>query len=142
MSLNPNYHMTVTVFNCLKAADNGGKEQWFKTVLHNCFFSAVRHVTASSDGIQTLSDTHVARIPGSAKYRSYGQWKALEDKSGAFTLVKGDLVIYGEVDEEIDGTKGRRATDLLLKYAPDAFRIATISDNTRTAFGKHYRVEG
>lgn len=142
MSLNPNYRMTITVFNCLRAADNGGKEAWQKTVMPDCYFSSVRHVQATTDGFQVLDDTHIARVPKSDKYLPYREWKAAKNRAESFTLSKGDLVILGDIPEAIDGTKGHRVTDLLLKYAPDAFKIATVADNTRVPFGSHYRVEG
>ena len=38
--LNPNYYQTITLFNCLKGADNpdGNTDDWYKIVLPECFF--------------------------------------------------------------------------------------------------------
>ena len=41
--MNPNYIHAITVFNCLKAADNPNsmKDTWQKTVLHDCYYKNV-----------------------------------------------------------------------------------------------------
>ena len=130
---NPNYNQTVTIFNKYKEA---GKEVWKRTVLHNCFWKCETHTSFA--GTQAAkSNTYTVRIPKSAKYCSPNNFP----KDGFFTLNAGDLCILGDVEEVITGASGNTATDVLQKYKPNAFKIATVSDNTAFV-GCHYRVGG
>ena len=139
--INPNYCDTVTIYNRVASADNDGKEGWASTQLENCFFN-VRTTVSASEGMFNAEGTYILRIPASTSYKPYQEWKDLKDKAGTFTASKGDLVVLGAVDDTIDGTKGHRASDVLLKYQPDAFKVMSISDNSRYPFGGHYKLGG
>lgn len=141
--MNYNYADTITIFNKLKAGDNDGAEVWYKTILKNCFFKVSTHVS-QLDVQATLSSTYTARIPDNPNYINYQQWKSLgEESRGAFfTVSEGDIIVLGEIDDDITGEPGETATEILRKYKPDAFRVTVVSDNTRFLSAKHIRVGG
>lgn len=141
---NPSYRETITVYNCIKAKDNGGAmDGWVPTVLYNCFFQS--HVVQNA-GDQTLSmsSSYTARIPADtgAKYLPYREWKELEDKEGYYTLSENDVIVKGEVIRNISTASHYSINNLLDEMKPDAFRVRAISDNTGARMGRHYRVSG
>jgi hypothetical protein len=116
---NPNYTHTITLFH-KKLVDK--KEIWTSSVISNCFYKC--ETTISQNGTDvSKSNTYTARIP-----------------QGDIDVSMDDIVVYGSVIDEIG--KDMNATQLLHKYKPDAFRITSISDNTRYKFGKHIRLGG
>lgn len=139
--INPNYCKTITLYNRLLPADNDGKEAWIRTTLTDCFFSIKTSLTAS-EGVLSPGGEYICRIPAQDAYKPYTEWKALTNKAETFTISKGDIVVLGTVTDEIDGTKGHRAADILLKYQPDAFRVMAFADNSRYPFGGHYKLGG
>lgn len=116
---NPNYTHTITLFH-KKLVDK--KEIWTSFVISNCFYKC--ETTISQNGTDvSKSNTYTARIP-----------------QGDIDVSMDDIVVYGSVIDEIG--KDMNATQLLHKYKPDAFRVTSISDNTRYLFGKHIRLGG
>ena len=59
-----------------------------------------------------------------------------------FWVSVNDIVVHGECPDEISDERGSRATELLLKYKPEAFRVTVFSDNTGHQADKHYRIGG
>lgn len=117
--LNPNYTHTITLFHKV-IVDR--KEEWSSKVIANCFYKC--ETTISQNGTDvTKSNTYTVRIPQ-------------ED----IDVSLDDIVVYGSVNDEIG--QDMNATQLLHRYKPDAFRITSISDNTRYRFGKHIRLGG
>jgi len=90
----------------------------------------------------SVANTYVVIMPPSEQYMSESEWKILEDKSGYFTLQKGDLLALGEVDAEITGVTPNRESEVKTALSPNVMTIKSIEDNTRVAHGKHYRLEG
>lgn len=143
--MNPNYIHTITVFNCLKAADNPNsmKDTWQKTVLHDCYYKNVMG-RVDSEKTSKMQNVYTARIPKSASYLPYHEWAQKPEAARAsyFTFSLGDIVIKGECDDLITGTSPNTATELLQRYKPDAFLVTAFSDNTSHQMSKHYRVGG
>lgn len=140
--MNPNYCHTITLYNCLKARDNPDKKDvWIRTVLYDCFYKA--STSQIWNGTEaSMVNTYTVRIPESHEYLPYHSWSELDERAGYFTVSEGDIVVYGECLEEITGNSGNTAPQLLLKYKPDAFKIASFSDNTAHRMAKHYRLGG
>lgn len=116
---NPNYTHTITLYHKDK---RDGKDNWKRTVIEHCFFKC--ETTISQNGTDVpKSNTYTARIPNMS-----------------IDVSLDDIVVYGAVNEAIGDSM--TATQLLHKYKPDAFRITSISNNTRFNHGKHYRLGG
>lgn len=142
--MNPNYNQTITLYNCLKAADNPGKKDiWYRTVLEDCFYKAIVSRTESGKEIG-MSNTYTVRIPQSVQYKHYYEWIGLPDteRGQYFTVHMDDIVVCDECLDEITGITGSAATDILRRYKPDAFKITAFSDNTSFIADKHYRIGG
>ena len=143
--MNPNYIHTITVFNCLKAADNPNsmKDTWQKTVLHDCYYKNVMG-RVDSEKTSKMQNVYTARIPKSDSYLPYQEWAQMAEaaRTSYFTFSLGDIIVRGECNDLITGTSPNTATELLQKYKPDAFLVTAFSDNTSHQMSKHYRVGG
>lgn len=144
--MNPNYNQTITIYNCLRAADNSNdtKDVWYRTVLEECFYKNVIGRTEYVDKAPKMESAYTVRIPESEKYRPYHEWVKLpdEERSRYFTCSQKDIVIQGECSEEITGVSPNTASQILSRYKPDAFVVTAFSDNTSHICGKHYRLGG
>lgn len=143
--MNPNYSQTITLYNCLRAADNPKerKDAWQRTVLHNCFYKNVMGKAESGNGLK-MECVYTARIPASASYMPYSEWAALpeEERGLYFTCGMRDIVVKGECMEEITGESPFTAAELAARKKPEAFAVTAFSDNTSCRNGKHYRLGG
>lgn len=142
--MNPNYIHAITLYNCLKAADNPDKkDSWYRHVLTDCYYKAeiVRTDTGTSAKQQ---NTYTVRIPESSLFKPYAEWVKLEDtdRKKYFTMHLDDIVIYGSCAEEISGASGQTAVQVMNRCKPDAFKVTAISNNTRAPHEKHYRLGG
>lgn len=54
----------------------------------------------------------------------------------------GDIVALGIHNVEISGTKPFTASEVKESLLPEVFTVKAVIDNTRSALGKHYRIEG
>ena len=144
--MNPNFNQTITLYNCLRAADNPKekKDIWQKTVLGNCFYKSVIGRTESADKNPRMDNTYTVRIPISDHYLPYHQWLQLpeEDRRGCFTCSQKDIVIRGECEADITGISPDTAAQVLSRYKPDAFVVTAFADNTSHKMAKHYRLGG
>lgn len=121
--MNPNYVHTITLYR--KQPDGS----FARSVLTGCFFKA--EITEVQTGTNASKvNTYTVRIP--------------KDKAGKnFRITTGsDMVILGKVKDEVTDSKGSRATEILQKYKPDAFKVTAFSDNTGHMLDKHYRLGG
>lgn len=142
--MNPNYVQTITLYNCLKAADSPDqKDHWYRHVLPGCFYKAsiVRTDSGTSAGQQNV---YTVRIPQSGEYTPYAQWVSLpeEERRRCFTMALDHVVILGECMEDVTGHSGNTAAQLLNRHKPDSFKVTAISDNTKAACAGHYRLGG
>ena len=135
--MNQNYTRTITLYNRIRATDK--KEHWNRTVLHNCFWKS--QVNTGFNGTQaSVQNTYVVRIPKDERYLAYAEYA--KDPKGHFTASQDDLVVLGECSEEINGTAGHTAAQVLNRRKPDAFKVTAFSDNTAFPLAKHYRLGG
>lgn len=128
---------TVTLYNKLENRSTGLTViSWKRTVLKNCYFGTVL--------AHTLSDTSLSE-QNSFVCRILEDPRFTEDYTGeenSFTLRPGDIIIRGDISDEISDEKGKRPADLLKKYCGRGFMIKAVSINTSLQNGKHYRVSG
>lgn len=141
---NPNYIHTVTLYNCLRAADTPEKnDAWYRHVLTGCFYKAKVETVQSGAGIKRVN-TYTVRVPESGRWLPYRDWAALPEaeRAGFFTASTGDIVVYGEAEEEITSKGDGAAARVLERNAPSAFRVTAVTVNTAHKMGRHYRLEG
>lgn len=142
--MNPNYVHTITLYNCLKAADNPDKKDaWYRHVLTGCYYKAeiVRTDTGTSAKQQ---NTYTVRIPESSLFKPYVEWVQLKDadRKKYFTIHLDDIVIYEAQSDEINGASGQTSVQVMNRYKPDAFKVTAISNNSMAPKQKHYRLGG
>ena len=139
------WNSTITVYN--KNVDSvTNLVKWYRTVLSGCFYKNVGNKVKIGNNVLE-SDDIICRIPIQANYLAPKPWKDLSniDRDDYFTLQGGDIVVFGEVEDEIDEyTAGKRANDLLKKYvSTGCLTITQVADNTGGGRGQeHYYVKG
>lgn len=138
------WNTTVTVYN--KYEDPATRQvTWHKTVLHDCFWKYTGNkIVVGETTIET--DTTLCRIPKSTAFLERHIWNATEDKTKYFTLGTGDIIIKGEVADEINEyASGNRSSDILTKYKKlqGCMVIDKCAINTGPGIGvEHYYVKG
>lgn len=141
---NPNYTHTITLYNCMSAADSPDKkDHWYRHVLQDCYYKAA--VTRVESGTSAkMQNVYTVRIPESQNYKPYREWCGLaeEDRKTCFTLHLDDIVVAGECLEEITGASGQSAVQVMNRYKPDAFKATAVSDNSKAFMARHYRIGG
>lgn len=131
----PTWNDTITVLNKRDGLDSpDGLDAWKKTVLHDCFWAGEQTRGQSGQEISE-SAAYLLRVPRSADYRPYLDWKT--DMEG-FTFSPGDYIILGETEKEITP---ETVQSVLERHRPDAFEVRKFKDNTRGPL-PHYRLEG
>lgn len=131
----PTWNDTVTVLNKRDGLDSPyGLDTWKKAVLRGCFWAGEQTQGQSGQEISGGA-AYLLRVPKSADYRPYRDWKA--DMEG-FTFSPGDYIILGEAVEEITPETVQRVVE---RHRPDAFQVREFKDNTRGPL-PHYRLEG
>lgn len=138
------WNTTITLFN--KYEDPQTQViRWFKHTITGCFWSYTGNkVKINSVSLDTSST--ICRIREDSSYMPKYQWEQLPNDTmgNFFTLGRGDIIVKGEISDEIDEyTTGHRSTDLLSKYAKyqECIDVGTIADNTGGGRNNpHYRV--
>lgn len=112
---------TVTVYN--KISDN----KWKRTVVK---------------GVQWSENTD--RV-NSDKVITYASHVSVTFPEGTFDDVvlsssnEEDCIVYGEVNDAVDGQRGSRVSDLVKKYEKAGF-IKSVNDNSKRSFLKNIKV--
>lgn len=138
------WNTTITVYN--KYEDPATRRiTWYKTVLHNCFWKYTGNkITVGETTIDT--DSTLCRIPVHSAFLEKYQWDNATDKSAHFTFSGGDMIVKGEVADEINEYQsGQRASDFLSKHKnmTECMVIEKCAVNTGIGRGmEHYLVKG
>lgn len=135
------WNKTITVFNRYEDTITG-QITWYKHILTNCFYKRSNiAVTVGNTRIQT--DDNIVRIPNQSNYKTPSEWLISADKSNHLTLQTGDIIIMGEVADEINEyIGGQRSTDIIAKYKSQGVMvIKSVNENTDLP-NKHYLVRG
>lgn len=137
---------TVTIYNKFQDPQTQ-LIRWFKTVVTNVFWKYVGDkVTVGKVSLET--DNSICRIREDSRFLPKFQWLQIpnDEMSQFFTLAKGDIIIKGEVDDEINEYEsGHRATDIVAKYKElqGCITIEKIAINTGAGrCNPHYYVKG
>lgn len=138
------WNTTITVYN--KHEDPTTRRiTWHKTVLHNCFWKYTGNRIVVGE---TVLDTNtiLCRVPLHRQFLENYQWNNTEDKSNYFTFSTGDILVKGEVTDEINEyASGFRSSDILTKYKKlqGCMVIEQCAVNTGLGRGlEHYLVRG
>lgn len=133
---------TLTLYN--KFTDTDGRVTWYRTVLEGCFWKYTGEEVRVNDSVLATKDT-ICRIRKNSSFLERYEWLKLEDKSEFFTLGRGDILVRGEIDDDINEyEKGSRSTDLLNTYREQGcieiteYRIDTGAGRV----AEHYFVRG
>lgn len=136
---------TVTIYN--KYTDTTTKVvKWYRHVVDNCFWKNVgSKVMVGNVLLDTESIT--CRIPKQSDFVEAHKWVAIpnDQKGNYFTLQPDDIIIVGEVTDEINEyVKGERATDIISKYRlQGCITVKDVAIDTMTGLNSpHYRVRG
>ncbi|MBQ6696189.1 MAG: hypothetical protein IJN16_05745 [Lachnospiraceae bacterium] len=109
---------TVTVYN--KISDT----EWKRTVV---------------EGVQWSEKTDKKNVDGVISIAKYISVTFPEDTYEELALNASDCIIYGAVDDVVDGTRGTRISDLVKKY-PKSGIIQSVNDNSHRDFLKNIKV--
>lgn len=138
------WNTTITVFN--KYEDPATRQiTWHKAVIKNCFWKNTGNkIVLGETALDT--DTTICRIPLNTAFLERYDWNNTQDKSMHFTLGAGDIIIKGEVADEINEyASGYRSSDILTKYKKlqGCMVIDKCAVNTGLGRGlEHYYVRG
>lgn len=137
------WNKTITLYNRYED-EQTGIITWYRHIIKNCFYKNTRK-NVNSGGVQASADDNIIRIPAQSDYISPYEWPSLPDnlKGTKMTLQCGDLIILGDVADEIDEyTAGQRSSDLIAKYsALGSVSINEVHINTDLP-NQHYFVRG
>lgn len=136
---------TITIFNKYEDSQTG-IIKWYRTVVDNCFWKNQFQRFKMGD-VEVQSDTIICRIPEKLNFKEKYLWDNVpnDQKASYFTLAQGDIVIKGDIEEDIDEyTSGHRSSDVIEKYKTlGCMVIDRISNNTGVGLGiPHYHIEG
>ena len=140
------WNTTITVYN--KFTDPQTKVvRWYKTVVTGAFWKYIHEkVTIGQTTLETNSI--ICRIRKDERFLEKYEWlqKPNDEMQNFFTLGKGDIIIKGEVDDEINEyQQGKRSTDLIAKYKElqGCMSIEECANNTGGGRGQeHYVARG
>ncbi len=106
---------TITVYNKYEDPDSR-QITWHRTVVKNCFWKYTGNKIVV--GETTLdTDTTMCRIPLHPAFLEKYEWNNTQNKSKHFTFGPGDILVKGEVTDEINEyASGSRSSDILTKY--------------------------
>ena len=114
---------TITLLNKLKRKDSSTNlDVWFKTIIRNCQFKKTTISNISGNTV-SMGQQFTILIPFTGGYVPYKDWKSLEDKSGVYTLSNQDVIILGEVTEEVTT---QNITQIKNDYEPNTCEIRSI----------------
>lgn len=137
---------TITIFN--KYTDSVTKKiSWYRRTVPNCFWKYVGEQVSVGDTILDTNHT-ICRIPKSDEFMIAYKWNTLsnDERDKFFTLDVGDILVNGDVDDEIDEyVSGKRSSDFLTKYRKfyDCMVVEHISINVGAGrHSEHYAVKG
>ena len=133
---------TVTLYNRRRTTGTDGRqvETWVRHVLTGCSWTRT-HERTRNDTEVGYSSSVTCRISVSKNYLPPDQWDALDDPADKFTLAAGDVLIYGNVPDEIGA--GLSIGDLAKKYSRrGAIVVQSAKDNSRNGILPHYVARG
>jgi len=140
------WNETITIYN--KYTDPVSKLiTWHRHVVVGAFWKNIgEKINIGNVVIET--DTIICRIRKDEEFLPKHEWKNLpnDEMEDFYTLGRGDIIIRGRVEDEVDEyTKGYKSTDLVNKYKDlqGCMTIDKVTINTEGGRGnEHYLVKG
>lgn len=135
------WNTTVTLYN--QSKDSKGEVTWYRTVHEGCFWGYATHYNRV-DNVTEMTKVLICRIRKSSDFLEDFEWQASSQKADYFTFNEDDILVRGEVDDEIDEyTDGKRSSDLLKKYKSRSVQITESKINVGGGrVNEHYLVRG
>lgn len=131
---------TITLLNKLKRKDSTtGLDVWFKTIIKDCVYKKDK-ISNVSNTVISMGEEYTILIPFTGGYMPYKEWKNLADKTGYYTLSNQDVIILGEVTEEVTANN---ITDIKNAYEPNTCEIRSIEQVEQKLYTRYeFRVGG
>ena len=126
--INESFNTKITLYHQVKNYDEATKRsvtEWKRNVFDDCFFGT--DVAQSLNGnTLTQASSFIVRIPS----------------VGELDILPGDIIVKGEIFEDITDEANKRINDVLNRYKPYSFTIRTVCDNRMITEGAHYKLTG
>lgn len=145
---------TITIYNKVEGIDpivNKAFTLWRRHVLTGCSWRRSMQ-TLQVGTVQITSEDYIVQVPYSEMYVPYAEYGNMtaDEQEEHFTGNAGDLIVKGEVTDEIkwtmpDGTaqQGISATELKEKYKGRILTVKDFQNNALEGFPlKHYQYIG
>ena len=140
------WETTVTIYN--KFTDPQTKVvKWYRTVIEGAFWKYVSEKLIIGNTVLETNNT-ICRIRKDDRFIEKYLWLNIpnDEMDEYFTLGKGDIIIKGEVEDEINEYQsGNRSTDLISKYKELQGCITVDEFSINVGAGRcneHYLVKG
>ena len=140
------WNTTVTIYNRYEDPQTQ-LVTWYRHVVEGCFWKYTGNKVVVGNTLLETKDI-ICRLRKNDKFLYKVDWiKQPNDKMpNFFTLSQGDIIVKGEVDDEINEyASGKRSTDLKKKYKAvrGCLEVQEWQDNTGGGRGnEHYYVKG
>ena len=140
------WDVTVTIYNRYENPQTQ-LVTWHRYVVDKCFWKSSGSKVTINDVVLDTKDI-ICRIRVNDAFLEKHEWAAKpnDEMSNYFTLGEGDIIVKGEVDDEINEYQtGKRSSDLKAKYKAlqGCLEIQEWSNNTGGGRGnEHYYVRG
>lgn len=142
----PWWNQTITIYNRYED-DHTNLVRWYKTIVSGCFYKDAGNKIQVGNTVIETNDI-ICRIRKDDRFLPNYEWNAkpADQKQDYFTLSVGDIIVLGEVADDIDEYhSGMRSNDIIDKYKAlqGCFKIEQVADNTGGGRGsEHYYAKG
>ena len=124
----------ITLLNKLKRKDSvTGLDVWYKTIIKDCAYKKDRISDVNGTTV-SMGQQFTILIPFTEKYLPYKEWKSLEDKVGHYTLSTQDVIIFGEVTQDVTANN---ITEIKNSHEPNTCEIRSI-EQVDSKYGANY----
>lgn len=140
------WNIKVTIYNKFEDPQTN-LVRWFRHCVDGTFWKYAGNKVVIGNTVLETKDI-ICRLRKDDKFLERHEWISLPNDKMAdyFTLAQGDIIVKGDVEDEIDEyTSGRRSTDLKRKYKglQGCLEIQEWANNTGGGRGnEHYYVKG
>ena len=140
------WNITLTIFNKYKDPKTD-LVTWYKHVVHGAFWKYTGNKMSINDTVLETNDI-ICRIRKDEAFLENYEWAEIppEEKPNFFTFSKGDIIVKGEVDDDINEyASGKRSNDLIKKYKNLQGCLVVSEYTVNTEGGRcneHYLVKG
>lgn len=128
---------TVTILNKLAGTDSlDGLDVWYKTILKDVVYK-VENVQSVNGTTVSVAQTFNILLPFSDNFKSYNEWKNLENREGHFTVSQGDYIIFEVVEEQITPNTVHRIKNA---YEPNVCEVRSVVE-VEQKYGVKYQLQ-